>query len=57
MNKWTYVLLAFFLGGIGAHKFYAGKPIMGMLYLCFCWTYVPAIIGLIESLWAAVVWR
>lgn len=25
VNKWIYVLLAFFLGGLGAHKFYAGK--------------------------------
>ncbi|SDM80049.1 TM2 domain-containing protein [Acetanaerobacterium elongatum] len=43
-------LLAIFLGGLGIHKFYLGKIGMGILYLCFCWTYVPAIIGLIEGI-------
>lgn len=32
-NKWTSVLLCFFLGGYGAHKFYEGKMGMGILYL------------------------
>lgn len=43
-------MLAIFLGGLGIHKFYLGKIGMGILYLCFCWTYVPAIIGLIEGI-------
>jgi TM2 domain-containing membrane protein YozV len=43
-------LLAIFLGGLGAHKFYLGKPLMGILYLLFCWTMIPAIIGLIEGI-------
>lgn len=32
-NKWTAVLLCFFLGGLGAHKFYEGKVGMGILYI------------------------
>lgn len=32
-NKWVAVLLCFFLGGLGAHKFYEGKTGMGILYL------------------------
>ncbi|WP_369297091.1 NINE protein [uncultured Neglectibacter sp.] len=32
-NKWVAVLLCFFLGAIGAHKFYEGKIGMGILYL------------------------
>lgn len=32
-NKWVAVLLCFFLGGIGAHKFYEGKTGMGVLYI------------------------
>ena len=32
-NKWTSVILCFFLGGYGAHKFYEGKMGMGILYL------------------------
>lgn len=50
VNKVTYALFAFFLGGIGAHKFYAGKVSMGILYLVFCWTLIPSIIALIEGI-------
>jgi len=32
-NKWVALLLCFFLGGLGAHKFYEGKVGMGILYL------------------------
>ncbi len=49
-NKTTAGLLAIFIGGIGVHKFYLGKPISGVLYILFCWAGVPAIIGLIEGI-------
>ncbi|PSP71661.1 hypothetical protein BRC79_00095 [Halobacteriales archaeon QH_8_67_27] len=42
-------LLAIFLGGIGAHKFYLGQTKLGALYLCFFWTAVPALIGIVEG--------
>ncbi len=48
VNKIVYIVLAFFLGGIGVHKFYAGKIAQGVLYLLFCWTGIPAIIAFIE---------
>lgn len=32
-NKWVSVILCFFLGYFGAHKFYEGKIGMGVLYL------------------------
>lgn len=48
VNKVVYCLLAFFLGGIGIHKFYAGKIGTGILYIVFCWTFIPAFIAFIE---------
>jgi TM2 domain-containing membrane protein YozV len=44
------VLLAVFLGGLGIHKFYLNRPGWGVLYLLFCWTFVPVIVGFIEGL-------
>lgn len=32
-NKWVAFFLCFFLGFVGAHKFYEGKAGMGILYL------------------------
>lgn len=42
-------VLALLLGGIGAHKFYQGNIKNGILYLCFFWTGIPAILGIIEG--------
>jgi TM2 domain-containing membrane protein YozV len=50
VSKVTYILLAIFLGWIGVHKFYAGKTGAGVLYIVFCWTFIPALIGIIEGL-------
>lgn len=44
------VLFAILLGCFGAHKFYLGKIGMGLLYLLFCWTGIPGIIGVIEGI-------
>lgn len=43
-------ILAIFFGGLGIHKFYLGKVGLGILYLLFCWTYIPEVIGLIEGI-------
>lgn len=50
VNKVAYCLLCFFLGGLGVHKFYAGKIGLGIIYLLFSWTFVPVIISVIELL-------
>lgn len=42
------VLLALFLGTFGAHHFYLRRTGLGILYLCFFWTGIPAIAGFIE---------
>jgi TM2 domain-containing membrane protein YozV/RNA polymerase subunit RPABC4/transcription elongation factor Spt4 len=49
-SKTTAALLAFFLGGVGAHKFYLGSIGMGILYLVFFWTGIPAFVALIEGI-------
>lgn len=35
-NKWVALLLCWFLGVVGGHKFYEGKAGMGVLYLFTC---------------------
>ena len=47
-SKTTAALLAFFLGGAGVHKFYLGSWGWGLVYLVFIWTYIPALLGLID---------
>ena len=49
-SKTSAGLFAFFLGGIGVHKFYLGQVAAGVLYLLFCWTLIPAFIAFIEAL-------
>ena len=43
-------ILGILLGGIGVHKFYMEKIGIGILYLIFCWTFIPAIVGFIEGI-------
>lgn len=46
MNIDKYICL--FLGGFGAHKFYEGKVLLGILYVVFCWTFIPSILAFID---------
>lgn len=48
VSKVVYCVLAFFLGGIGIHKFYAGRTGAGIAMLLFCWTGIPSLIALID---------
>lgn len=43
-------LLGIFLGGLGIHKFYLGNIGLGIVYILFCWTFIPGIIGFIEGI-------
>lgn len=47
-NKELAGFLALFLGGLGVHKFYLGKK-SGLWYLLFCWTIIPAFIGIFDA--------
>lgn len=50
VKKGLYIALCLFLGGVGAHKFYAGKWFQGLLYVAFCWTGIPVFIALFDLL-------
>lgn len=41
--------LSLVFGGLGLHKFYLDKPGMGVLYMLFCWTGIPSLVGLFEA--------
>lgn len=43
-------VLALIFGGLGIHKFYLNNIGMGILYILFCWTFIPAFIGFIEGI-------
>jgi len=47
-NEVVGVLLAVLLGHFGAHRFYMGEIGWGIVYLAFCWTGIPTILGFIE---------
>jgi TM2 domain-containing membrane protein YozV len=49
-NKIVAAILALILGGLGVHKFYLGQTGKGVLYLIFCWTYIPSILAFIEGI-------
>ncbi len=47
-SKSTAIVLCFFLGTFGLHKFYLGQIVAGVFYLLFCWTGIPSLIAFIE---------
>ncbi|MEN9465924.1 MAG: hypothetical protein RL217_2105 [Pseudomonadota bacterium] len=47
-NRLAAALLALFLGGFGVHKFYLGRIGWGLVYLLFCWTFIPSLVAFIE---------
>ena len=47
-SKTTAAILAFLLGGVGAHRFYLGQSGLGIIYLLFFWTFIPAIVALVD---------
>ncbi len=49
-KKSTAGVLALFLGGVGVHHFYLGNAGRGVVYLLFCWTFVPAVIAIVEAI-------
>jgi len=48
--KLTAGLLALLVGGFGIHHFYLKHTGRGILYLLFCWTFIPSIVSFIEGI-------
>ncbi len=42
--------LAMFLGSFGAHKFYQGKTLQGVIYFLLSWTTLPMWVSLVEGI-------
>jgi len=49
-NKMAAGLFAILLGSFGIHKFYLGEVGMGIIYLLFSWSVIPAVAGLVEGI-------
>ena len=49
-SKLVAALLAIFFGALGIHKFYLGQKGWGIVYLLFCWTYIPGFLSFIEAI-------
>ena len=47
-NRVVAMLLAFFLGSWGFHKFYLNRNGAGFLYLLFSWTTIPFFLSLMD---------
>ncbi|MBF2055811.1 MAG: NINE protein [Cyanobacterium sp. T60_A2020_053] len=47
-NRGIAIVLVFFLGGFGVHKFYLGNNFAGVLYLVFFWTFIPSILAIFD---------
>lgn len=47
-SKVTAVLLCFFFGFMGIHRFYLGRPFSGVMYILFCWTGINFFVAFIE---------
>lgn len=53
-NKTIAMLLAFFVGWFGIHKFYLGKNFAGVMYLMFSWSFIPAVLAFFDFLGLAM---
>ena len=49
ISRKKYIILLLTCGWFcGAHRFYAGRKVSGVLYLLFCWTGIPFAMSLID---------
>lgn len=49
-HRFIAIILAFFLGWIGGHKFYLGQWVQGVVAVLLCWSGLPFLFGIIEGI-------
>jgi TM2 domain-containing membrane protein YozV len=49
-NRVVAIILTFFFGAFGIHKFYLGHNFAGLMYLIFSWTFIPALLAIFDFL-------
>ncbi len=48
IKKKKLILVALLLGWCGVHRFMLKQKILGMVYLCFCWTIFPVCMTIVD---------
>lgn len=48
-NQKLTIWFSILFGVFGLHQFYLGQYVKGSLYLVFCWTLVPMIVGWVDA--------
>lgn len=49
-NRLCASLFGILLGTFGIHEFYLGNTFLGILSVLFCWTGIPALVGLVKGI-------
>lgn len=49
-NRLVALILTFFAGAFGIHKFYLGENFAGIMYFLFSWTLIPTVLAFFEFL-------
>lgn len=48
INRTTAAIVALLVGGLGIHRFMTKQVGLGIVYLLFCWTFIPSIVAFID---------
>ena len=54
LNKVLYLVIIFFLGGLGIHKFINGRILPGIVQLILSFILIGSIIALVEFIWGII---
>jgi len=54
MNKVVYLVIVFFLGSLGIHKFLSGRVLPGIVHLILSFVVIGGIITLVEFIWGII---